>query len=82
MWHLSKKEIQDWVEEKEQEFAEKENRNPRLSTRRWLEKYIFNQDQYEIFFGSFHVELYEWISRLNERRNNFKGDELRSGILN
>lgn len=74
MWNPSKKEIQEWVEQKEWEFAEEENRSPCLSTERWLEKYIF-KDQYEIFFGSFHVELYEWISRLNERNNYFKGDE-------
>jgi len=45
-----------------------------MSTRRWLEKYIFKY-QYEISFGSFHVNLYEWIVRLIERKYYFKGDE-------
>jgi len=39
-----------------------------------LEKYIF-EDKYEILFGSFHIELYEWISRLTERKYCFKGDK-------
>jgi len=74
MWNFSKKEIQEWVEEKEHKFANQENRNPWLSFKRWLEKYIF-KDKYDIFFGSFHVELYEWISRLTKRKNCFKRGE-------
>lgn len=30
------KEIKNWVEEKEKEFTEQENRNRRLSTKDWL----------------------------------------------
>lgn len=74
MWHPSKKEIQVCVEQKEREFVEQENRSPCLSSERWLENYIF-KDQYEIFFGSFHIELYKSISRLIERKYCFKGDK-------
>ena len=30
-WHPSKEEIENWVEAKEKEFVEKENKNPKLS---------------------------------------------------
>lgn len=30
MWHLSKKEIQDWLESKEKEFEDQDNINPHL----------------------------------------------------
>ena len=31
-WHPTKEELNHWVESKEKEFAEKENKSPRLST--------------------------------------------------
>ena len=74
MWHSSKNEIQDWVEQKEREFSDQENRSPCMSSKNWLQKYIF-KDQYENFLSSFYVELYEWISMLTERNDCFKGDE-------
>lgn len=74
IWHSSKKELQEWVEQKERESVEKEKKNPCLSTKSWLQIYIF-EDQYDIFFGSFHIELFEWISKLDEHKNYFKGDE-------
>jgi len=39
-----------------------------------LQRYIF-EDHYEIFLGLFHIELLEWISKLAEHKNSFKGDE-------
>ena len=35
-WHPTKEELNQWVESKEREFAEKENKSPRLSTEDWL----------------------------------------------
>ena len=66
-WYPNKKEIQDWLEKKETEFAEKENRNPRVSTEAWLDKYIFT-DEHEIFFASLLGELHEWLSKLAETK--------------
>jgi len=54
-------------EKKEMEFTEKENRNPRVSTEAWLDKYIFT-DKHEIFFTSLPVELHEWLSKLVETK--------------
>ena len=66
-WYPNKKEIQDWLEKKETEFAEKENRNPRVSTEAWLDKYIFT-NEHEIFFASLPSELHEWLSKLVETK--------------
>ena len=66
-WYPTKKEIQDWLETKETEFAEKENRNPRLSIESWLDKYIFT-NEHEVFFASFLSELHEWLSKLAETK--------------
>jgi hypothetical protein len=62
-WFPSKTEIQKWIEEKEKEFAEAQNKNPNISTKDWLRRYIFT-DIHKIFFGGIHKELYEWLVRL------------------
>ena len=36
-WNPLKKEIEIWLESKEKEFAEKENRNRKLSAEDWLQ---------------------------------------------
>ena len=36
-WHPTKEELNQWVQSKEREFAEKENKSPRLSTEDWLQ---------------------------------------------
>ena len=69
-WHPSKEEINQWVESKEREFAEKENKSPRLSTEDWLQKHIFT-DLHAIFFVTYANELYDWLSKLNDK-NIFK----------
>ena len=48
-WHPTKEELNQWVEPKEIKFAKKENKSPGLSTKDWLQKYIFI-DLHEIFF--------------------------------
>ena len=55
-------------------FAEQENKDPRRSSNDFLQRYIFS-DVYEIFFGSIHIELYQWLSKLTERKTNFKEDQ-------
>jgi hypothetical protein len=62
-WFPSKKEIQKWIEDQEKDFDEAQNKNPNLSTKDWLERYIFT-DIHKIFFGGIHQELYEWLARL------------------
>ena len=65
MWflHPSKEEIESWVESREIEFTEKENKSPRLSTEYWLERYVFN-NLHEVFFINFPIDLHAWLSRL------------------
>jgi hypothetical protein len=62
-WFPSKTEIQKWIEDQERDFAEAQNKNPKLSTEDWLQRYIFT-DIHEIFFGGIHQELFEWLARL------------------
>ena len=65
------KEIDDWIEETYLNFAVQENKDPRRSSNDFLQRYIFS-DVYEIFFGSIHIELHQWLSRLTERNTNFQ----------
>jgi hypothetical protein len=69
-WHPTKEEINQWVESKEREFAVKENKSPRLNTEDWLQKHIFT-DLHEIFFVTYAIELYDWLSKLADK-NVFK----------
>ena len=73
-WHPSKEEIENWVEVKEKEFAEKENINPRLSTEDWLQRYIFT-DLHEIFFATFPFELHAWLSRLAKNKTSTRSNK-------
>ena len=69
-WHPTKEEINHWVESKEKEFAEKENKSPRLSTEDWLQKHIFT-NLHMIFFVTYENELYNCLSKLTDK-NIFK----------
>ena len=65
------KDISDWFAETCLQFAQQENTNPCRSASDFLQRYVFC-DTYEIFFGRFHIELHQWLSRLTERRTNFQ----------
>ena len=73
-WRPSVKEISDWVGDTYLRFDEQENKHPLRSSDDFLQRYIFS-DIYEIFFGSIHIELHQWLSRLTERKTNFKEDQ-------
>jgi hypothetical protein len=64
-WRLTKKEIAEWLEGKEQEFSRKENRNPHMSDEQWMQRYVYTK-LYEIFFGEFPIILAEWLEILVE----------------
>ena len=40
----------------------------------FLQRYVFS-DVHEIFFGTIHIELHQWLSRLIERRTNFQENQ-------
>ena len=65
------KDIGDWMDENYLKFAEQENKDPHLSANNFLQRYVFC-DVFEIFFGSIHIELHQWLSRLTERKTNFQ----------
>ena len=70
-WRPLVKEIGDWIEETYLKFTEQENKDPRRSSDDFLQRYIFT-DIHEILFSSIHIELHQWLSRLTERKTNFK----------
>ena len=65
------KEIGDWLDKTYLKFSEQENKDPCRSASDFLQRYVFC-DVYEIFFGSIHIELHQWLSRLTKRRTNFQ----------
>jgi hypothetical protein len=65
-WNPTKEEIESWLKTKEPEFTQKDKRNPKLTPRKYLDKYVFN-DLHEVFFSDFPHVLQEWISRLKDK---------------
>jgi hypothetical protein len=61
LWNPTKEEIKTWLRAKELEFAQKDNRNPRITPRKYLDKYVFT-NLHEVFFCDFP----EWILRLKD----------------
>jgi hypothetical protein len=47
-----REEIEGWLRTKDLEFAQKDNRNPRITPCGYLDKYVFT-DLHEIFFCEF-----------------------------
>jgi len=70
-WNPTKKEIEDWMDRKIDEFVVQENRNPRLMKEQWLDRYLCIEI-HEIFFCSFLVELYKWIAKLPEGQGRWR----------
>ena len=77
MWHPMRPKIQDWFEQKSQEFDEKENQNPGLMIDQWLEEYMHN-GPHEYFFFEFPIILNEWLARLTYPKKHFQGGETMS----
>ena len=65
------KEIGDWFDQTCLKFAQQEITNSCRSTRDFLQRYVF-AGVYENFFGTIHIELHQWLSRLAERRMDFQ----------
>jgi hypothetical protein len=64
-WNPTKKDIERWLETKELEFMQKDNRNPKYTLHQYLERYVFT-DLHEAFFCYFPELLQEWILRLKD----------------
>ena len=45
-WNSSRKEIEEWLSRKEEEFAQQETKNLRIDSHRWKQRYI-NFDLHE-----------------------------------
>jgi hypothetical protein len=64
-WNPTREEIEGWLRTKELDFAHKDNRNPRITPRGYLDKYVFT-NLHEIVFCDFSHLLQEWILRLTD----------------
>jgi hypothetical protein len=64
-WNPTKEEIEIWLKIKELEFSQKDNRNPKLTPHKYLDKYVF-RDLHEVFFYDFSHFLQEWLLSLKE----------------
>jgi hypothetical protein len=53
------------VEKKELEFTQKDNINPKITSCKYMNKYVFS-DLLEVFFCDFPHVLQEWLLRLKE----------------
>jgi hypothetical protein len=62
LWNSMKAEIEIWLKTKDMEFSQKDNRNPKLTPHKYLDKYVFN-DLHEVFFCNSPHVLQEWIKR-------------------
>ena len=64
-WRPTRDELNEWVWSNLKEFAEQENRSPKLNTEAQLQKHILT-DIHAIFFATFGNELYDWLSKLTD----------------
>ena len=64
-WRPTRDKLNEWVWSNLKEFAERENRSPKLNTEAWLQKHIIT-DLHAIFFATFGNELYDWLSKLTD----------------
>jgi hypothetical protein len=62
-WNPIKVEIERWLKMKEIKFAQKDKEKPKLTSCKYLEKYVFS-DLHEVFFYEFPHLLQEWLLRL------------------
>jgi hypothetical protein len=67
-WNPMKVEIESWLKTKELDFMQKDNRNLKLTLRKYLDKYVFN-DFHEVFFYDFSHVLHKWILRLKDNHD-------------
>ena len=74
MWNLTLPKIQDWFDQKLQEFSEVENQNPVLMTDKWLVRNI-HDGPHEYIFCEFPIILYEWLVQFMYKKTNFQGGE-------
>ena len=64
-WNLSKGGIEEWMQIKEDKFAQQETRCLHINHEKWKHRYTYF-DLNEIMFGDFSRLLREWVKRQNE----------------
>ena len=64
-WNPTKEEIESWLKTKDLEFAQKDNRNLKLTPRKYMDKDVFN-DLHVVFSCDLPHVMQEWILRLKD----------------
>jgi hypothetical protein len=64
-WNPMKQEIEIWLETKQLEFTQKDNKGSRYTPHQYLQRYVFT-DLHEAYFCFFPELLQEWILRLKD----------------
>jgi hypothetical protein len=77
MWRWTKENIGQWLEAKEHDFARDQNKNPQISSKEWLQRYVITHLD-EIFFVDFSIVLAEWLQRLAKNNGTFHSVVLRN----
>lgn len=72
-WNSTKKEIEKWLDRKIYRFAAQENKNPHLTKEKRLDMYLHIKI-HKIFFFTFLIELYEWITELADDQGRWRLD--------
>jgi hypothetical protein len=62
-WNPTKADIEICLKTKELEFVQKDNIKPKITQRKYMDEYMFN-DLYEVFFYDFSHLLQDWLLRL------------------
>jgi hypothetical protein len=65
LWNPTKAATETYLRTKEPDFAQKDNRNPKMTPQKYLEKYVFI-DLHEVFFYDFPHLFQDWIIRLKD----------------
>jgi hypothetical protein len=65
-WRPKRKEITEWLEQKEQELAWMENKNPHLNNKQCLQRYVFTE-LHEVFWSEFPNILEKWLEVFVEK---------------
>jgi hypothetical protein len=70
-WRPNKKEILEWIERKEREFSQKENRKYQMSKELWIQKYVYT-NLHEICFSEFPIIAMDWLEILVENTRRYQ----------
>jgi hypothetical protein len=61
----------EWLEREEREFSQKENKNPHMGDKQWMERYAY-RELHEFFFDEFLIIVTEWLEILVKNNGSYQ----------